>query len=182
MEYRTLNDARSSNLNHMAHRMFDMANLLSDRIQEVIDSGFTQAELYRAAGVTKGTSNQWIVGKIKSIKLEYAQGIQTLTGFNATWLVTGKGVKKIANFQPQSKIHPDIQALIDLMNSTDDRGKKKILNAAQDTWEIHEAHLRKIGQSSAGVSDQIGRIGNISRKHNKTDPNDDLNLSSDDAI
>jgi transcriptional regulator with XRE-family HTH domain len=83
--------------------------------------------------------------------------------------------------QPQVKIHADTQALIDLMNSTDDRGKKKILSAAQDTWEIHEAHLRKIGQSSAGVSDQIGRIGNISRKHNKTEPNDDLNASSDDA-
>jgi phage repressor protein C with HTH and peptisase S24 domain len=86
-----------------------MSNLLSERIQEIIDSGFTQADLYRAAGVTKGTSNQWIDGKIKSIKLEYALGIQALTGFNANWIVTGKGSKKISKeFKSNITVtHPD---------------------------------------------------------------------------
>ena len=77
-----------------------MNTTLSQRIQEIIASGYTQTDLSRAAGVTKGTSNQWIDGKIKSIKLEYAQGIQTLTGFHANWIVTGKGDKKADAFKP----------------------------------------------------------------------------------
>lgn len=67
---------------------------LAERIQEVIDAGFNQVEIANAAGVTKGASNQWLSGGIKSIKLEYAQGIEALTGFAAEWLVTGKGKKK----------------------------------------------------------------------------------------
>jgi phage repressor protein C with HTH and peptisase S24 domain len=90
-----------------------MANLLCDRIQEIIDSGFSQADLYRAAGVTKGTSNQWLDGKIKSIKLEYAQGIQSLTGFNANWIVTGKGIKKSGEYREEISMenNPDYPAV-----------------------------------------------------------------------
>jgi len=68
---------------------------LAERIQEIISAGFPQVDLARAAGVTKGTANQWLNGGIKSMKLEYAEGIQSLTGFSATWIVTGKGKKKI---------------------------------------------------------------------------------------
>jgi phage repressor protein C with HTH and peptisase S24 domain len=67
---------------------------LAERIQEVIEAGFNQVEIANAAGVTKGASNQWLSGGIKSIKLQYAQGIEALTGFSAEWLVTGKGEKK----------------------------------------------------------------------------------------
>lgn len=74
---------------------------LAERIQEIIDSGFTQAALYRAAGVSKGTANQWTDGRIKSIKLQYAQGIQELTGFKAEWIVTGKGEKRVS---PESNV------------------------------------------------------------------------------
>lgn len=67
---------------------------LATRIEEIISSGFTQTELGRAAGVSKGTPTQWRNGNINSIKLEYAQGIEALTGFNANWIVTGRGPKK----------------------------------------------------------------------------------------
>jgi len=75
---------------------------LAERIQEIIDAGFIQIDLARAAGVTKGTSNQWLNGGIKSIKLEYAQGIEQLTGFNANWIVTGKGEKRF-----EKRVHED---------------------------------------------------------------------------
>ena len=80
-------------------------------------------------------------------------------------------------------IHPDIQMVIDLMNGTDSRGRAKALIAVQDTLEIHEAHLRNIGQSSVGISDQIERVGSINRRMNKEDINDDqtLGLNLDDA-
>ncbi len=71
-----------------------MNTTLAERIQLIIDSGRTQVELAQAAGITKGTVNQWVDGKIKSIKLEYAKGIEDLTGFDAEWLVTGKGSPK----------------------------------------------------------------------------------------
>jgi hypothetical protein len=94
-KYRTLNCLASSTLNKSLFRLLNMEMTLSQRIQEIIDAGFTQADLYRAATVTKGTSNQWLNGGIKSIKFEYAQGIQTATGFKAEWIVTGKGQKKL---------------------------------------------------------------------------------------
>lgn len=94
MQYSTLNHVRSSTLNINMFRILNMENLLSDRIQEILDAGFSQADLCRAAGITKGTANQWLSGGIKSMKIEYAMGIQALTGYNALWIVTGKGSKK----------------------------------------------------------------------------------------
>lgn len=87
-----LNYMASSNLYEKRFRLLNMTTL-SERIQEIIEAGYTQAQLHRAAKVTKGTSNQWLNGKIKSIKLEYAQGIEALTNFRAAWIVTGKGAK-----------------------------------------------------------------------------------------
>lgn len=90
-----------------------MTTTLDQRIQEIIDAGFTQAELFRAAGVSKGTANQWLNGQIKSIKLQYAQGIEAKTGFRAEWIVTGKGERKNSDSrdnEAKSKIsaaHPD---------------------------------------------------------------------------
>lgn len=44
--------------------------------------------------MTKATVNQWLSGQIKSIKLEYAVGIQEAFGYNAVWLVMGKGAER----------------------------------------------------------------------------------------
>ena len=92
-EYSVLYPQRSSTLNRDKFRVLNMSTL-AERVQKLIDAGFPQADLARAAGVTKGTSNQWLNGGIKSIKLQYAQGIERLTGFNAEWLVTGEGEEK----------------------------------------------------------------------------------------
>lgn len=69
---------------------------LAQRIQLVLDEtpGIDQVKLAEAAGVTKGTVNQWLTGDIKSLKLEYAVGIQERYGWNAVWLVMEKGEKK----------------------------------------------------------------------------------------
>lgn len=72
-------------------------NTLEDRIRAVLsETQAEQVELADAAGVTKGTVSQWLDGKIKSIKLEYAVGIQKRYGYNPVWLVMGEGEKKIA--------------------------------------------------------------------------------------
>lgn len=69
---------------------------LSERIRTVLtEQGIDQVELARIAGVTKGAVNQWLDGKIQSLKLEYAVGIQTEYGYSAVWLVLGRGEKMI---------------------------------------------------------------------------------------
>lgn len=70
---------------------------LEERIRTILDeTGAEQIALADAAGVTKGTVNQWLDGKIKSIKLEYAVGIEEQWGYNPVWVVLGKGVKKLS--------------------------------------------------------------------------------------
>lgn len=68
---------------------------LEERIRTILEeTGAEQITLADAAGVSKGTVNQWLDGKIKSIKLEYAVGIETRWGYNPVWVVLGKGAKK----------------------------------------------------------------------------------------
>lgn len=79
---------------------------LPERIQTVLREIPTidQVELGRAAGVSKGTVNQWLSGKIKSMKLEYAKGIQKSYGYSVDWLVLGKGPKKVADIDSDATI------------------------------------------------------------------------------
>ncbi|HEP6427759.1 LexA family protein [Burkholderia cenocepacia] len=81
-------------------------NTLEDRIRTIVsETQAEQIELAAAAGVTKGTVNQWLDGKIKSIKLQYALGIQKRYGYNAVWIVTGDGEKKVAE-SPHRNVAP----------------------------------------------------------------------------
>lgn len=171
-KYRTLNCDKSSILNLNVFRLLNMNNLLSDRILEIISAGFTQSELSRAAGVTKGTSNQWIDGKIKSIKLEYAQGIQALTGFNASWIVTGKGNKHLTASAAQNPTtehaSPEIQAILNLLNATDERGKIKARLAVEDALSLHALILARTKQDSDdALSDAEREIIDIYRNAGK---------------
>lgn len=120
-----------------------MNKTLSNRIQEIIDAGFQQTDLARAAGVTKGTPNQWLDGKIKSIKLQYAQGIQSLTGFNAQWIVTGEGEKKIINSVNEKKsriraIHPDDEQPAEMIYVKESRISFSAGNGRMANFEIIE--------------------------------------------
>lgn len=80
---------------------------LIERVQTVLDeTGAEQMELAKAAGVSKGTVTQWLTGDIKSMKLEYAVGIQEQYGYSAVWLVLGKGKKKSADIRHQDEYNP----------------------------------------------------------------------------
>lgn len=70
---------------------------LSERVQLIFKEHpeLDQPELGRIAGVTKGTVNQWLDGKIKSMKLEYAARIQRRLGYSAIWLVLDEGEPRV---------------------------------------------------------------------------------------
>jgi phage repressor protein C with HTH and peptisase S24 domain len=88
---------------------------LAERIQEILNAGFSQADIYRAAGVSKGTPSQWLNGGIASIKLEYAKGIEKLTKFRADWIVTGE-LPKLIEINPNiTAVHPDDEPRDDIV-------------------------------------------------------------------
>lgn len=60
----------------------------------------TPAEISRATGKTPGAVTQWLDGTIRSLKADTAARLEAATGYRATWLVTGKGPKKIGNTEP----------------------------------------------------------------------------------
>ncbi|MFM0203959.1 S24 family peptidase [Paraburkholderia fungorum] len=80
---------------------------LPERIQIVLDeTGIDQTELAEAAGVTKSTVSQWLSLAIKSMKHEYAVGIQKKYGYRIDWLVRGEGEKKLADVGDRSEFDP----------------------------------------------------------------------------
>ena len=67
--------------------------MLKDRIREAMGE-LTQAELSRKTGVTTGGVAQWLSGDVKSLKASTAEKIGAATGYNPSWIATGKGPKK----------------------------------------------------------------------------------------
>lgn len=84
---------------------------LADRIREAMGD-MSAAEIARATGKTPGAVTQWLDGTIKSLKAETAARLEAATGYRATWLVTGKGEKKIGNIAPA----PDITGRVPLIS------------------------------------------------------------------
>lgn len=67
---------------------------MAERIREAMGS-MSPAELARAAKVTPGAVTQWLDGTTKSLKAEKAGLLEVATGYRASWIVTGKGAKKV---------------------------------------------------------------------------------------
>jgi len=70
--------------------------LLKDRIKEAIDgAGISAADLARATKSTNAAVTFWLNGATKTLKGEKAAMIELATGYNAQWIVSGKGQKKV---------------------------------------------------------------------------------------
>lgn len=93
---------------------------LSERLHHVLsETGIDQVELARVMGVTKGAVNQLLNGGIKSLKLEYAAGIQERFGYSAVWLVLGKGPKFL---EASTKISPEMAQVFAALAEIDAKG------------------------------------------------------------
>jgi phage repressor protein C with HTH and peptisase S24 domain len=79
----------------MAHK-----STLAERVQIVVDAGYTQAQLARLAKVSTSAVTQWLNGGTKTLKAEVALALQRGTGFSADWLVSGKPPQKVQQAFP----------------------------------------------------------------------------------
>lgn len=130
---------------------------LSERIRTILDETKVEATtLAKAAGVTKGTVSQWLTGDIKSIKLEYAVGIQEVYGYNAVWIVMGKGPVKAAIFDdPNPKPPPQPPR----------KPRKEKSEVADPTPLTYIANVEKyraipvVGRAQGGLPDRIWTDG-----------------------
>lgn len=74
------------------------AMTLAERIREAIQhSGKSQAQIATDTGKSPGAVTQWLDGSTKSLRADTAEALERATGYNAAWLVTGKGPKLAAN-------------------------------------------------------------------------------------
>lgn len=130
---------------------------LSERIRTILDETKVEATaLAKAAGVTKGTVSQWLTGDIKSIKLEYAVGIQEAYGYNAVWIVMGKGPTKAAIFddpRPKPVVLPQ------------KKPKKEKAETGEPTPLTYIANIQNyreipvVGRAQGGLPDRIWTDG-----------------------
>lgn len=107
------------------------------------------ADLARATGKSGGAVTQWLDGTIKSIKGDTAAKIQDATGFNASWLSTGKGPKHPptlpAVYQPNEPIPLAGRA-----------GGAVTLEAAIDALR---GHIRASGANKDAVAALLAAVG-----------------------
>ncbi len=101
---------------------------------------FTQTQLALCAGLSQGAIGHLESGKrLSSRKIA---SIAEVLGVDALWLCEGKGDQ----FPSISKevLSVEILEVIEMMKSTDQRGRERIHFACKDAYELHEAHLRKV--------------------------------------
>ena len=77
-------------------------NLLTDRLDHLyrtmpeLEGERGQTGLVKASGASKSVVNQWLTGKIKSMDIRYALGLERALGVSHIWLMTGDGDPRAA--------------------------------------------------------------------------------------
>lgn len=133
-----------------------------DRLYEVAysQSGLTKpADIARAMNISQQTLKNWESRGISKEGLIAAEGA---FGCTAVWLETGEGEKLVTQTKHQTTripskqnpedsniseaTHPEhIQAVIELMYSVDERGMRKIRDAAEDAIDRYRALQKELG-------------------------------------
>ncbi|WP_146174502.1 helix-turn-helix domain-containing protein [Paraburkholderia caribensis] len=122
-------------------------------MQKILDENpeLDQPSLAKIAGVTKATVNQWLDGKIKSMKLAYAARIQKRLGYNAVWLVLDEGEERIGF--PRSEA--DVKSSI-----TDQKGALSFDSARHDRARLLADTLLDISPEMRELVEQLVEIDN----------------------
>lgn len=138
----TINPMDTSPINEIAGLIPDMS--LKERIRELIAAGYRKTDLAKAAGKSRAAVSHWLTGDTLEIKSDTAAGLQKLTGYNAVWISTGKGVKKVSgNTSPGPTINKiplltNSQAGMYIEEIEELRRENKHYEEIQTTIEINE--------------------------------------------
>lgn len=134
----------------------DSVDGLSERMAQVLEDPDVRPQaVAKAAGVTPETVSQWLSGEIKTITLDQAVGIQEALGYNAVWLVMGKGLPRAAVYDdPRPRPVPAKTA----------KPKKKVEpeDATPLTYQANVAKYREIpviGRAQGGLPERIWTDG-----------------------
>ncbi|CUA97816.1 hypothetical protein GL58_18675 [Comamonas testosteroni] len=100
---------------------------LKDRIQALIDAGFTRTEIAKAAKKSQSAVTQWLSGDTKELKSDSAAGIQAVTGFSAVWLATGNG-PRLAAEASNVALGPNMGGTVPLLSSVQAGNPKELVN------------------------------------------------------
>lgn len=100
---------------------------LAERISEAIQhSGKSNAEIARKTGKSAAAVTQWLSGETKSIKGDTAAALESVTGYRAQWLVSGKGPKRVDS---NVVAGPDIRGSVPLLSGVQAGAFKEILDS-----------------------------------------------------
>lgn len=130
----------ASELNALAGLICSMT--LAERIREAMGD-MKQADFARALKRSESAVTFWLDGQTKSLKGETAHRIEALTGYSATWLISGKGPKKIT--QTWENVTPAAQrSKVPLISDVQAGSLKDIVDmyepgVAEDWIDVYES-------------------------------------------
>lgn len=104
---------------------------LKDRIQSLLDAGFSRTEIAKAAKKSQSAVTQWLSGDTKELKSDSAAAIQAATGFSAVWLATGQGPRMAADTSNVAA-GPNMGGSVPLLSSVQAGNFKEFVNNYND--------------------------------------------------
>lgn len=136
-EVSTLTDLSASALTNTAAQISGMALTLKARTQMAIDAGYSVGALATAAGVSSPSVSHWLAGRTKKIKAETAVGLESLTGWNSHWWITGKGPQKKASSpdepppSPAPAEDPLLARFLNAFGELDEKQRERLVEDAE---------------------------------------------------
>lgn len=119
---------------------------LSERVEKILKDRpeLDQVSFAKLAGASKSVVNQWLDGKIKSMRLDYALNIEKAIGYNHIWLVLGEG-----EVFPQAKTWPFSASLEQFLAMPEDERRRvdELVGFSIRNW--HTVHHTKSHKSAA---------------------------------
>lgn len=139
-----------------AHRTFQMLGLpymktLAERIQMMLDeTGYTQAQLAAACGVSRPSVNDWLSGKTKELKAASARRASEFLGVSFLWLTEGRGpmrsVDPVSGRDENHGAAPQHTNLL-LSSNTQPEPLRAVLPLT-DKWPLSEADYERFAALS----------------------------------
>ena len=144
-------------------------NLLSERLKWAMDKKTERdgteviaADLARAAKVSETSCSYWLAGS-NGMSAAKARLVAAFLGVDPIWLETGKGSPELRTEETNTVVesvaiplNEHIAAVVKLMESTDERGMRKVRDAAEDALDKYRISQKSMSDiSSLHISPEL---------------------------